>query len=170
MKDTFGFRLAEIQSRWSKATPGPWQWVGDYGKGLLRLLSKVGPGSIVMAFERWGSSFGIPLFRDRQADAMTRPAFVWDPNHTYRIIGITNPDAEALVRSWEDVDWLLATMKEVEPIFRYLVAMNPIQTPSGHLCCPVCWHEVPEQANDGKGHIDECPIPKMKHLLEGELS
>lgn len=112
-------RMAEIEARHKAATPGPWRWFGHL-PGKMLYLATVNRGRIyVMDFVRWGMRSAAPRFNvpseTPELTTMHRADELAETGSYdgYRI-GIPHPDAIALERSWEDVDTLLARVRELE--------------------------------------------------------
>jgi hypothetical protein len=112
-------RLAEIETRHSAATPGPWRWFGNlHAKSVY--LATVNRGRIyIMDFVRWGMGSAAPRFNVpseepvlttmQRADGLLRTG--WNRSD---IVGIGHPDAVAIEYSWEDVDCLIADVRELK--------------------------------------------------------
>lgn len=123
-------RIERIRARHDAATPGPWRWFGYIkgdGIGHARskaarycqqiYLSTVNRGRlIIMDFVKAGFRDAQPRFSNRQTDKdnpLLLPAAEFADHlrlYSGQFEGLTNPDATAIERSWEDVDFLLAEL------------------------------------------------------------
>lgn len=96
-------RLREIRERHEKATPGPWEWSGQFGKWAL--LSRVPGVLIVLDAIRWGLQSAVFRFRSQRHDVMCKAT----ENSCFR-----HPDAEFIAHSREDLPYLLARVESAE--------------------------------------------------------
>jgi hypothetical protein len=123
-------RIVEIEARACAATPGPWVWRGNVDIHDISLRSVGERGSpTVLTFGRWGMQSAKPVFNSPDNRGLlqwateTRVQFEVSPDATHRtdprvyrgdIIGIRHPDAEFIAHAREDINYLLARIRELE--------------------------------------------------------
>lgn len=124
-------RIAEITARHKAATPGPYRWIMRSKTRQCKLVTDHSGQYYVMEFERWGMQDACPTFqtyekydgpiKGRHGTGMVRAEKLAKPigGLAYRIGHeeyIDHPDAIALEKSWEDIDYLLSQLaaKEAE--------------------------------------------------------
>lgn len=114
-------KFEEIVSRHQAATKGPWRWHGYPGTYAIDLVGLTDWLPVVMGFNRWGMRGAQPIFSDHSdwAGGILRPLkdFIklHDPANPRRsrLESIENPDAIAIERSWEDIDWLINEVRRL---------------------------------------------------------
>lgn len=130
--------LEAIEARASAATPGPWRWDGyvyPSGKSGWFDLTTVRHGmQTILAFDRFGMSYGQPVFRHCEPDTdriknglltkacelavyeVAPDAIERSDRRIYRgdVIGFRNPDADFIAHARQDVTELLARVHELE--------------------------------------------------------
>lgn len=131
--------IAEIQTRTNKATPPPWGWFGNTNCHEI-YLSTIDRGRLyVMQFVRWGMRGACPVFQKYNSDGNGEmfPAHELAPvDHNGSFTTISNPDADFIAHSREDVPRLLKLIKAYEPVVRaaekfVLVPLVPLSDPAG---------------------------------------
>ncbi|HEY9251572.1 MAG TPA: hypothetical protein VIP06_02855 [Nocardioides sp.] len=120
--------LQEIQKRAAAATPGPWQWFGNWDFREVYLATRNYGRRYVLGFRRWGMQGAQPVFRSAPGDGATlqhasevpvfevcRSATSRDDDRVYRgdLVGFRNADAEFIAHSRQDVDDLLAIIAAI---------------------------------------------------------
>ena len=123
--------LKEIRDRAAAATPGPWQWFGNWDFREVYLATVNYGRRYVLGFRRWGMQGAQPVFRSKPGDGATlqtasevpifevcRSATSRDDQRVYRgdLVGFRNADAEFIASARQDVDDLLARIDAVEAI------------------------------------------------------
>lgn len=119
-------RMTEIRSRHAASTKGPYRWFGYVrGRGIRNSRSKTRRSEnlhlatthsgrlFVMTFERAGFRDAEPMFQQyresRKCGFMVGAGELAEiKEYSGEILGINNPDAIAIERSWEDREFLLA--------------------------------------------------------------
>lgn len=103
-------RWEQIVSRHQSATPGPYSWWGNTDQHSCELAAKDGRGTCVMALHRWGARGAQPMFRDHEKHFLVDVAeiAVFEVDYRNDFFEIDNPDAEALMHSWQDKEDLIA--------------------------------------------------------------
>ncbi len=134
-------RLAEVTARHDAATRGPWRWTGNTtGSGNLFLMAPDKWRHIVMGFERWGMQSAQPTFRVDGIMVKAQELRVCPEDHNpWRVTGLNHPDAVAIERSWEDIDYLLA---EVERLHRLETAVRHYHEGHGYIERSQRWQAV----------------------------
>ena len=120
--------LKEIRDRAAAATPGPWQWFGNWDFREVYLATVNYGRRYVLGFRRWGMQGAQPVFRSKPGDGATlqtasevpvsevcRSATSRDDHRVYRgdLVGFRNADAEFIANARQDVDDLLAMIDAV---------------------------------------------------------
>ena len=118
-------RIVEIEARACAATPGPWVWRGNVDTKQVYLATTHSGMVIVMDFVRWGMQGAAPAFRNSMVMEHTGDLVEYevcpdaadrkDPR-VYRgdFYRIRHPDAEFIAHAREDIDYLLARIRELE--------------------------------------------------------
>lgn len=124
--------LDAIEQRATAARPGPWIWRGDIETHHCDLVSLAFPPNraFVLTFERWGMQHAQPVFCDHETGLLTSPmkedggvrfdvaphALTIDDPDVYRtnFSQINHPDAIFIAHARQDVDDLIARVRELE--------------------------------------------------------
>jgi hypothetical protein len=134
-------KLQAIQERHQKATPGPYRW--DINKTCHTvLLTTTHSGQYyILTPRRWGTRGAMLEFqkydkyegpvRERGSQGMQRIEEFTTPraaHHAKYDMYIDHPDAIAIEKSWEDVEFLLQEVERLQTKVEELQEYNPCQT------------------------------------------
>ncbi len=141
-------RLAEIQARTDKATPGPWLCGGGDTIGLG--IENHSPGSFSYDIELATVSFQ----RDREHDAQRSRK-----RGVEVTLGTTEADAQFIAHARQDVPWLLAQVARLQAALKQAKALH--QPRDGEQECPRC-------LASGHYRINETAPCETYRALDGE--
>lgn len=120
-------KLEDIQARHLKATPGPYMWDVHTAARVARLMTTHSGAYYVLQFKRWGTQSAMPMFQKfekyqgpvkercsmgmRPVTDFAKPRMDHHPDFD---MWVDHPDAIAMEKSWEDIEFLLQLNLEMQ--------------------------------------------------------